>query len=164
MIRQFLQAISVVRHNPVMKQIPDYILAIAKDQFEDAVPLLRTAVARDDANAMAVLGSVLLTGRGGVPRDPEEGAAWLRQAAVRGHLDAQALFAACLASGIGVAVNEQEAALWAFRAAKGGKSSATRLLHTLCFKNRALVGPHFTQEEVDDLVRLSHRPASQLLH
>lgn len=127
---------------------PAYHDLLEREDYEGALPLLREAVRRDDARAMTALGSMLVVGQS-IEQDVEEGVLWLRQAAVRGDLRGQYCLGSFLAAGLGVARNDEEAAFWLYQASRGGLRDAVEALSNLALRNPAVVGEHFS---MDDLV------------
>jgi len=84
----------------------------------EGLALLRTAA--DDGNvwAQSDLGDLLLEGNAGVPRDPEAGLAYLRQAAQNGHAGAMLTYARALMAGDGVERDTDEGIYWLRQAAE----------------------------------------------
>lgn len=144
-------------------QPPPYSEALDRGDFIAAVPLLQEAIKHEDTRAMIGFGVMLVLGRG-VERDPLEGLAWIRQAAVRGDLRGQLMLGMYLMSGIGVSRDDSEAAHWLFRAAKGGLIEAANHLSDLVLRNPKVVGEHFSQDEFMAVLKRAHRPQTQVVH
>lgn len=136
-----------------------YLEALKQQDYVSAVPLLRSAIAREDATAMTLYAVLLAFGRGVQP-NREDAADWFRQAAVRGQPLGQTAFGACLAAGIGVPQDEEAAAYWLYRASCQGYGQAIDMLADLALKSPRIVGPHFNKTQFADLLRKSHRPVA----
>lgn len=133
-------------------QAAPYLAPLARRDYAAAVPLLKSAMNREDARAMGIMAALTALGRG-VDKDPVDACAWFRQAANRGHVPSQAALGMCLAGGLGSAIDNKEAAFWLFRAGKAGSMQAIEVLGALAFRDNSVVGPHFTEDELCDLVR-----------
>ena len=142
---------------------PPYYESLRRSDFVTALPLLRAAIRRDDARAMALFATLLAFGRG-VDTNLQDAADWFRQSAVRGHIAGQAAYGACLASGLGVARNDHEAAYWLYRAGCGGCRHAIEILSDVVLRNQRVVGAHFSMKEFLHLMRWARRPAGAGLH
>lgn len=93
--------------------------------------LLEPAARRGLADAQWALGTLLLRGATGVPRDPKAAENWLRRAAERGNPGASfQLGIAMLSDQDGLAQRPQEALLWIQRAAARGQKEAQELLRS----------------------------------
>ena len=124
-----------------------YNAALTRKDYAAAVPLLRAAIAKDDARAMGALAAMYATGNG-VGKDIEEACTWFRQAATRGDAPSQWALGMCLAGGSGTPVNLSEGAYWLFRASKAGNRRAFEILEPMVEKNKSLIGPHFSEDEL----------------
>lgn len=123
-----------------------YDKALDRKDFAAALPLLRAAMAKDDARAMGAYAAMCATGNG-VDKNPEEACIWFRQAATRGDAKSQWALGMCLSGGVGTPVDLSEGAYWLFRASKAGNRRAFEILEPMVEKNKSLIGPHFTEEE-----------------
>jgi len=141
-------------------QTAAYLAPLARRDYAAAVPLLKSAMNREDARAMGLMGALTALGRG-VEKDPGDACAWFRQAANRGHVASQAALGMCLASGLGVARDNKEAAFWLYRAGKAGNMQAIEALGALAFSDHSVVGEHFTEDELCNLVLELRRVAKQ---
>lgn len=141
-------------------QTAAYIAPLARRDYAAAVPLLKSAMNRDDARAMGIMAALTALGRG-VEKDPADACAWFRQAANRGHVPSQAALGMCLAGGLGVAMDKKEAAFWLYRAGKAGSMQAIEVLGALAFQDHSVVGEHFTEDELCELVLKMRRVAKQ---
>lgn len=135
-----------------------YLLPLERRDYAAAVPLLKSAAAREDAQAMGFLAALTALGRG-VEKNPEDACAWFRQAAHRGHVLSQAAFGMCLATGNGVALNRKEGAYWLYRAGQAGNLQAVEVLAALAYKDNSVVGEHFSEEDLCKLVMQLRKPA-----
>ena len=102
---------------------------------DDAGPrmkaLLEPAAVRGLADAQWSLGTLLLRGATGVPRDPKTAEQWLRRAAERGNPGAAfQLGISMLSDQDGLPQRPQEALLWIQRAAARGQKEAQELLRS----------------------------------
>lgn len=144
--------------NPDTQTAP-YLAPLARHDFSAAVPLLKSAMARDDARAMGILAALTALGRG-VQKNLSDAYAWFRQAAVRGHVPSQAALGMCIAGGLGTPIDNKEAAYWLYRAGKAGSMQAIEVLGALAYRDHSVVGPHFTENELCKLiVQLRKTPA-----
>lgn len=135
-----------------------YVEPLKQRNYAAAVPLLQSAMAREDALAMGLFGALCALGRG-VDKNPEDACAWFRQAANRGHVPSQAALGMCLAGGQGSPADYGEAAYWLYRAGKAGNLHAIEVLGNLAMKDNSIVGKHFSEDELCDLVlQLRKRP------
>lgn len=132
-----------------------YMLPLAKRDYATALPLLKSATARDDARAMGILAALYALGRG-VEKDPVEACAWFRQSAVRGDAQSQTALGLCLANGKGTAANPKEAAYWLWRAAQAGVMQAISLLGALADRHPSVVGEHFSEDELCAMLEFWH--------
>lgn len=104
--------------------------------------LLTPAAARGLPDAQWALGTLLLRGAPGVPRDPKAAEPLLRRAAERGNPGASfQLGIAMLSDQDGLQQRPQEALLWIQRAAARGQKEAQELLRTTQQQNPAGAGP-----------------------
>lgn len=149
---------------------PAYVALINSRDYAAALPLLRAAMGMEDARAMGAYAAMCATGNG-VEKNLEEAYAWFLQAANRGDIPSQVALGMCLASGKGVAVNRLEGAFWLYRASKSGSVRAMKGLRDLTEKDRSVIGPHFSEDELNamcyQLIKLeSIQPvtASRSLH
>lgn len=151
-----------------------YVAPLLRRDYATAVPLLKDAMRREDAQAMGLMAALTALGRG-VEKDPVDACNWFRQAANRGHVPSQAALGMCLASGLGAPANNKEAAFWLYKAGTAGNSQAIEVLGALAYKDHSVVGEHFSEEDLCKLVmRLkkmqsvtppaSSAPAGTLLH
>lgn len=124
-----------------------YDLPLKRGDYAAAVPLLK----EDDERAMGLMATLMVFGRG-VEQDAEEACCWFRQAAVRGHVVSQAALGICLATGTGTRIDRHEAAYWLYRAGKAGNRQAIEALGAIAFKDHSIVGEHFSEEELCQLV------------
>ncbi len=123
---------------------PAYDAPLRRRDFAAALPLLRAAMAREDARAMGCYGALCATGQG-VEKDLYEAYCWFLQAANRGDVPAQVALGLCLAGGLGVPMNRTEAANWLYR-------GAIEALEALTMKDCSVIGPHFTEAELIHLL------------
>lgn len=131
---------------------PPYMAPVEVGDYAAAIPLLRSAVAQQDATAMGILG--FLTARGyGVEQNYAEAALWLRQAAVRGHVPSQAALGMCLALGLGMPTNKPEGAHWLFQAAEHAHPKVLDALVALVIRDRSVGRRHFRDETLAELAR-----------
>ena len=128
-----------------------YLAPLARRDYAAAVPFLKAAMRREDARAMGIMAALTALGRG-VEKDPADACAWFRQAANRGHVPSQAALGMCLTGGLGTAINNKEAAYWLYRAGKAGNMHAIEVLGALAFRDHSVVGAHFTEDELCELV------------
>lgn len=142
---------------------PPYYLPLRRGNFADAIPLLRAAMKRDDAHAMAIFATLLAMGRG-MERNEQDAADWYRQSAARGELAGQTAYGACLAAGIGVPVDQKEASFWLYRAARAGYRAAADLLADVVLCHQSVVGEHFTDDQLREVLRVARRPKSSEMH
>jgi TPR repeat protein len=93
--------------------------------------LLEPAAERGLADAQWMLGTLLLRGADGVPKDPPLAEALLRRAAERGNPGAAfQLGIALLSANDGLSPNRREAVVWISRAAARGQKEAQELLQS----------------------------------
>lgn len=143
---------------------PDYYAPLRENDYARCIPLLKEAIRRDDARAMAVYATLLAFGRG-IEMDMEDAAAWFRQSAVRGNAHGAAAIGACLATGMGVAIDRKESAYWLWRATRKGVAWGAELLSDLILADQSVVGEHFTMEEFYAAYAGARRPiAKHALH
>ncbi|MBZ0094561.1 MAG: tetratricopeptide repeat protein [Burkholderiales bacterium] len=145
--------------SPPDKDGAPYLNVLVTRDYTAAVPLLKTAIARDDARAMGFLAALYMLGHG-VQKDPQESYLWFRQAANRGDLPSQTALGMCLAGGRGTRVDYNEAAFWLFRAGSAGYMMAIGMLGWLVDKHPSVVGAHFTEDQVCDLLLLYKKAAA----
>lgn len=136
---------------------PPYFSLLRERSFDEAIPLIREAMARDDGQAMGFYATLLALGRG-VERNTPEAAAWFRQGAVRGDIFSKLAFGVCLASGLGLQTDHMEAAYWLYQAARAGQPVAISVLSDVVGRNPGVVGRHFSIEEYHDLMTKLRRP------
>lgn len=130
---------------------PAYVAPMKRRDYRTAAPLLLAAIAREDARAMGAYAALCALGRG-VEKNPQEAYCWFLQGATRGDRKSQVALGMCHAAGMGTAANRKEAAYWLYRAGKAGSLQAIEFLSDLAFKDHSIVGPHFTEEELIDLL------------
>lgn len=138
-----------------------YLAPLAQRDYAAAVPLLKSAMNREDARAMGIMAAMTALGRG-VEKDLVDACAWFRQAAHRGHAPSQAALGMCLAGGMGTAIDNKEAAYWLYRAGKAGSLQAVEVLGALAYRDHSVVGPHFTEDDLCDLWRWRERELRRL--
>ncbi|MDK9702498.1 MAG: sel1 repeat family protein [Sulfuritalea sp.] len=139
------------------REDPGYQALLDREDFVGAVPLVLDAIRRDDPQAMLAFGLMLILGRG-IEVDMIDGLSWLRQSAVRGYPPGQLMLGVYLCADIvGELRNVEEAAYWLHRAVKMGVPKAADSLSTLALKYPAIVGVHFSREELLAIVRQAHR-------
>ena len=126
---------------------PAYDAPLRCRDFAAALPLLQTAMAREDARAMGCYGALCATGQG-VEKDLNEAYRWFLQAANRGDVPAQVALGLCLAGGLGAPMNRTEAANWLYRAGMAGNRRAIEALEALTMKDCSAIGPLFTEAEL----------------
>lgn len=131
----------------------DFLKALEEEDADALFTILKAEAKRGNTEAMATMASLHSTGRGGIQQSDAEAALWYRQAAVRGHIDSQALLGLALATGGGTAVNYDEAAYWLYQAAKMGHPEALDWLADLMFQVPAVIGTHFSSEDVAKLLK-----------
>ena len=134
-----------------IQDTPSYDAPLQRHDFSAALPLLRAAIAKDDARAMGVYGALYATGHG-FEKDLNEAYCWFLQGAHRGDVPSQLALGMLLAGGLGTPINRSEAAYWLYRASLSGNQHAIQVLETLTEKDRSLVGPHFSEEELNRLL------------
>lgn len=130
---------------------PAYAAPLRRGDFGAAAPLLLAAMAKDDARAMGTYAAMCALGRG-VEQNLQEAYCWFLQGATRDDTKSQVALGMCLAGGMGTTVNLKEAAYWLYRAGKAGSLDAIAILGDLAYEDHAIVGPHFTEDELIDLV------------
>jgi hypothetical protein len=86
--------------------------AIDRNDRAEAVRLLAPAADAGNANAQALLGSILLRGAPDVPRDDQRAAYWMQRAANQGFAQAQLNLGAMYKRGAGVPGNAVQAHFW----------------------------------------------------
>lgn len=144
--------------SPPDTKVAAYVEPLKQRNYAAAVPLLKTAVAQEDARAMGLFGALYALGRG-VEKDPFDACAWFRQAATRGNVQSQAALGMCLAGGLGAPVNRREAAYWLYQAGSAGNLQAIEVLGNLAMKDPSIVGEHFSEDDLCNLaLRLMKRP------
>lgn len=156
---------------------PPYAEALNRRDYAAALPLLQQAIARDDARAMGAYAALLALGRG-VEKNSQEAYCWFRQGATRGDVRSQVSLGMCLAGGTGTPIDRVEAGYWLYRAGKAGSLEAIAILGELSDRDHSIVGPHFSEDELIDLVyhyrnelkrkatieSATRMPASKLVH
>ena len=130
---------------------PVYDALLMRRDFSTAILILKAAIAEDDARAMGVYGALYATGHG-VEKDMEEAYCWFLQAANRGDIPSQLVLGMLLAGDVCIPTNKSEAAYWLYRAALAGNWRAIKALEALTEKDRSVVGPHFSEEELNRLL------------
>ena len=130
---------------------PAYNALLMRRDFSTAILILKAAIAEDDARAMGVYGALYATGHG-VEKDMEEAYCWFLQAANRGDIPSQLVLGMLLAGDVGIPTNRIEAAYWLYRASLAGNWRAIKVLEALTEKDRSVVGPHFSEEELNRLL------------
>jgi len=108
----------------------------------EAVKWYRLLAEQGDHDAQMKLGSIYMSGRGGVPRSYGEAAQWYRLAAEQGDVDAHAALGTIYMTGGDIPTDYQESALWLRRAAEGGADEA-EVVHFV--ERRDLVFRHVEQ-------------------
>lgn len=94
----------------------------------ESVGLFRAAAEQGDRAAMVEAGLMIASGHGVERPDYEEAAVWFKKASDAGSAEGMRLYADCLLDGIGVEVNEAEAArLYSSAMALGNVSAKSRL-------------------------------------
>jgi TPR repeat protein len=86
--------------------IPAANEAIARHDTVEAIRLLTPAADAGDANAQALLGSILLRGTPDVPRDEHRAASWMQRAANQGFAQAQLNLGGMFKQGYGFRVTQ----------------------------------------------------------
>lgn len=145
--------VSIFGHKASVRDVQDrpaYEAPLSRRDFSAALPLLRAAIARGDARAMAAYGALCTTGHG-VEKDLQEAYSWFLQGAIHGDVPAQVALGMCLAGGVGAPINRTEAAYWLYRASMAGSLRAIKVLGALVDKDRSVIGTHFTEEELNRL-------------
>ena len=130
---------------------PAYAAPLSRGDFGTAAPLLLAAVTKGDAHAMGIYAAMRALGRG-VEKNSQEAYCWFLQGATRGDMNSQIALGMCLAVGMGTTVDRKEAAYWLYRAAKAGSLQAIAILEDLAYMDHSIVGPHFTEDELIDLI------------
>lgn len=100
---------------------------------------------------MGILAGLYSLGRG-VEKSYTEAYAWFRRSATLGEVKAQLALGICLATGAGTPIDKVEAAYWLYRAGRAGNLEAIATLGDLADQDHSVVGPHFSEEELIDLV------------
>ena len=126
---------------------PAYDNPLRHRDFSAALPLLRAAIAQEDARAMGAYGALCATGLG-IEKNLHEAYCWFLQSAHRGDVPAQVALGMLLAGGLGTPINRTEAAYWLYRASLAGNQRAIKILEALTEKDHSVIGPHFTAEEL----------------
>ena len=126
---------------------PAYDAPLRRQDFSAAIPLLRAAIAQEDARAMGAYGALCATGLG-IEKNVHEAYCWFLQGAHRGDVPAQVALGMLLAGGLGTPTNRTEAAYWLYRAGLAGNQRAIKALEALTEKDHSVIGPHFTEEEL----------------
>ena len=132
-------------------RLPAYAEALDRRDYAVALPLLQQAIKKEDACAMGAYAALLALGRG-VEKNPQEAYCWFRQGANRGDLKSQVSLGMCLAGGTGTPIDRVEAAYWLYRAGRAGSLEAISILAELSDRDHSIVGPHFSEDELIDLV------------
>ena len=130
---------------------PAYDALLMPSDFSSAIPMLKVAIAKEDARAMGIYGALYAAGHG-VEKDMEEAYCWFLQAANRGDIPSQLVLGMLLAGDVCIPTNKSEAAYWLYRAALAGNWRAIKALEALTEKDRSVVGPHFSEEELNRLL------------
>ena len=97
--------------------------ALNKSDFDEAVKLLKPLVDSGNAEALYVMGRLILDGKG-VKKNRTRAAEFFRLAAEKGDVSAMNSWATSLVSGDGVPRNYREAARWFRKAADQGLAMA----------------------------------------
>lgn len=145
--------------SPPGAEVAPYVRFLEQRDYTAAIPLLKTAIADEDARAMGFLAALYMLGHG-VHKDPQEAYLWFRQAANRGDLPSQTALGMCLAGGRGTKVDYDEAAFWFFRAGSAGYMMAISMLGWLVDRHPSVVGAHFTEDQVCDLLLIFKKEAA----
>lgn len=138
-----------------------YLGALRDGDDEAAVALVDEAIRREDPKAMTTKGMMYALGRAEA-HDPESAYLWFLQAANRGSPEAMVATGICYASGEGTARDLSSAAFWLHRAAKLGYPFGTGMLAWLCDHYPHLVGEHFSEDELCELL-LEYARTRQML-
>lgn len=136
------------QNNPIRQ---GYTELVETGNYAAALPLVKKAVEKEDALAMSVLGTMYMLGRG-VERDMQEAYLWFLQAANRGEPSGMTALGMCLATGRGAPINRSDAAYWLYRAGSNGYWMAVGTLGELVNNHPELVGQHFSEEQLCDLL------------
>ncbi len=134
----------------------DFHAALAAQDYDAALAILKAECKRDNAEAMTVLATLYSMGCG-VEQNDAEAALWYRQGAVRGNRDAQAMLGSYLAAGRGTSCNPQESAYWLFQSARAGHQVALDWLADLVLQVPDVVGEHFGWKDVTDMLKARGR-------
>lgn len=142
---------NLLRASPPDKVQPLYKAALVKRDYAAALPVLQSAVRNNDAHAMGLLGALYMLGQG-VRKDAQEAYLWFRQGASRGDAHSQTALGLCLMNGHGSKVDIDEAAYWLYRAGATGHLLAISTLGALVNAHPGVVGKHFSEDQVCDLL------------
>lgn len=137
---------------------PGYDAPLRRQNFPVAIPLLRAAIAREDARAMGAYGALCAVGHG-VAKDLHEACCWFRQGATRCDVPSQLVLGMSLINGEGMSINKTEAAYWLYRSGTAGNRRAIDILEALAEKDYSVVGPHFTEHQLIRLIYASRKSA-----
>ena len=117
-----------------VQDAPAYDAPLRRRDFSAALPLVRAAIAKDDARAMGAYGALYATGHG-LEKDLDEAYCWFLQGAHRGDVPSQLALGMLLAGGLGTPINRTEAAYWLYRASLAGNRRAIQVLEALTEKD-----------------------------
>ena len=110
--------------------------AYNKQQYLEAAPLIRQAAEKKQSDAMAVLGSMYLFGRG-VPFDGAQAEKWLLRGYEAGNKDAGSILGMMYATGKGVPKDHQKAISYLTQAADRGDEKALKMLDIVLQNGRS---------------------------
>ncbi len=128
-----------------------YTESLINRAYSEALPLLRVAIAHEDALAMGLLGTLYMLGHG-VDKDEQEAYLWFRQGAVRGDVPSQTALGLSLSGGRGTSINLHEAVYWLIRAGHAGSSVAIDVLDWLIMRHPSLAGELDTAAQIRSLI------------
>ena len=128
-----------------------YTESLLNRAYTDALPILRAAIADEDALAMGLLGTLYMLGHG-VDKDEQEAYLWFRQGAVRGDVPSQTALGLSLAGGRGTSINLSEAVFWLIHAGHAGSSVAIEMLDWLIMRHPSLDGKLDTAAQITSLI------------
>ena len=110
--------------------------AYNKQQYQEALPLIKQAADKKLPDAMAMLGSMYLFGRG-VQSDGVLAEAWLIRAYKGGNNDAGSILGMMYAAGKGVPKDHQKAISYLTQAADRGDEKALKMLDIVLQSGRS---------------------------
>ncbi|MBI1778549.1 MAG: sel1 repeat family protein [Proteobacteria bacterium] len=97
---------------------------LQRQDYERAVPMLRSLAEAGDANAQAYYGGLFLVGIGGIPYDLATARSWLQRSAAGGNPTAAFNLGVMAEKGDGMPADPGEAFRWYRQAAAGGVPTA----------------------------------------